>query len=187
MAGLGCDWTKSLAVAVLFMGTGTVGFTQSDQEAESAQRMLSGSLAGKLTDLHSKPLEGVTVVLRNQATGAQAARATTAKDGAYLFIGLAPGEYTLDADSARLGCGRLEGIVVNAGYEARVQTAMEFEPLPSPILTALHGEEPPKIEARPRINRPVLEPETLPLEQNHNLPARNSLIKGVDFLRKSTL
>jgi hypothetical protein len=25
------------------------------------------------------------------------------------------------------------------------------------------------------------------LEQNHNLPAHNSLIKGVDFLRKSTL
>jgi hypothetical protein len=162
MAGLGCDWTKSLAVAVLLIGTGTVGFTQSGQDAESAQRV-SGSLAGKLTDLYSKPLEGVTVVLRNQATGAEAARATTTKNGAYRFIGLVPGEYTLDADSARLGYSRLEGIVVNAGHEARVQTAMAFEPLPSPILTALHGDEPPKVEARPRISRPVLEPEMLPL------------------------
>jgi hypothetical protein len=162
MAGLGCDWTKSLAVAVLLICTGTLGFAQLDQEAKSSQSASSGSLAGKLTDLHSKPLEGVTVVLRNQATGAEAARATTTKNGAYRFIGLVPGEYTLDAESARLGCGRLEGIVVNAGHEARVQTAMEFAPLvPSPILTAMHGEERPKVEVRPRINRPVLEPETL--------------------------
>ena len=164
MAGLGCDWTKSLAVAVLLIGTGTVGFSQSDQESQSSQSASSGSLAGKLTDLHSKPLAGVTVVLRNQATGAETARATTTKNGAYRFSGLAPGEYTLEAESPQLGHGQVEGIVVDAGHEARVQTAMEFAPLaPSPVLTAMHGEEPPKVEARPRINRPVLEPEMLPL------------------------
>ena len=164
MAGLGCDWTKSLAVAVLLMGTGTVGFSQSDQESQNTQTVSSGSLAGKLTDLHSKPLVGVTVVLRNQATGAEAARATTTKNGAYRFSGLAPGEYTLKAESPQLGSGQVEGIVVDACHEARVQTAMEFAPLaPSPILTVIHGEEPPKVEARLRINRPVLEPETLPL------------------------
>jgi hypothetical protein len=164
MAGLGCDWTKSLAVAVLLIGTGTVGFSQSDQESQSTQTVSSGSLAGKLTDLHSKPLVGVTVVLRNQATGAEAARATTTKNGAYRFSGLAPGEYTLEAESPQLGSGQVEGIVVDACHEARVQTAMEFAPLaPSPILTVIHGEEPPKVEARLRINRPVLEPETLPL------------------------
>ena len=164
MAGLGCDWTKSLAVAVLLMGAGTVGFTQSGQEAESSHSVLSGSLTGKLTDLHSKPLGGITVVLRNQATGAEAARAITTKNGIYRFSGLAPGEYTLEAESPQLGRGQVEGIVVDAGHEARVQTAMEFAPLaPSLILTAMQGEEPPKVEARPRINRPVLELETRPV------------------------
>ncbi len=163
MAGLGCDWTKSLAVVVLLIGTGMLGLAQLDQETKSSQSASSGSLAGKLTDLHSKPLEGVTVVLRNQATGAETARTTTTKSGAYRFSGLLPGEYTLEAESAQLGRGRLEGIVVDAGHEARVQTAVAFEPLPSPVLTAMHGEAPPKAEARPRINRPVLEPETLPV------------------------
>jgi hypothetical protein len=164
MAGLGCDWTKSLAVAVLLIGTGTLAFAQLNQEAQSSQSASSGSLAGKLTDLNSKPLEGVTVVLRNQATGAEINRTTTTKNGVYRFSGLAPGEYTLEAESARFGCGRLEGIVVNAGYVARMQTAMEFTPLAtSPILTAIHGNVPPKIQARPRIIRPALEPETLPL------------------------
>jgi hypothetical protein len=164
MAGLGCDWTKTLAVAVLLIGMGRLGFAQLDQEAQSSQSASSGSLAGKLTDLHSKPLGGVTVVLRNQATGAEAARATTTKNGAYRFSGLAPGEYTLEAESPLLGRGQVEGIVVNASHEARVQAAMEFTQLaPSPVLTATHGEEPPKVEARPRINRPVLEPEILPL------------------------
>jgi hypothetical protein len=149
---------------MLLMGTGTVGFTQSDQEYKNTQSASSGSLTGKLTDLHSKPLEGVTVVLRYQATGVEAARATTTKNGAYRFSGLAPGEYTLEAVSTQLGHGRLLGIVVDAGHEARVQTAIEFAPLPSsPVLTAMHGEEPPKVEARIRINRPVLEPETLPV------------------------
>ena len=164
MAGLGCNWTKSLVVAVLLVGTAMLVYAQSDKEAQSSQNASSGSLAGKLTDLHSKPLEGVTVVLRNQATGAVASRATTKKNGAYRFSGLAPGEYTLEAESAQLGRGQVDGIVVDAGHEARVQIAMEFNPLePSPILTAMHGEEPPKVEARPRINRPVLEPETLPV------------------------
>jgi hypothetical protein len=163
MAGLGRNWTKTLAVAVLLIGTGTLGYAQSDKESKNTQSALSGSLDGKLTDLHSKPLEGVTVALRNQATGAETALTITMKNGAYRFSGLAPGEYTLEAESPQLGRGHVEGIVVNAGHEARVQTAMAFEPLPSPVLTTVHGEEPPKVEARPRINQPALEPETLPV------------------------
>ncbi len=163
MAGLGCDWKKSLAVVVLLVGTETLAFAQLDQEVQNSQSVSSGSLAGKLTDLHSKPLAGVTVVLRNQATGAETARTITAKNGVYRFSGLPPGEYTLDAESPQLGRGRLEGIVVDAGHEARGQTAMAFEPFPSPVLTAMHGEEPPKFEARSQFNRPVLELETLPV------------------------
>ena len=86
-----------------------------------------GSIAGRLTDLRSGPLAGATVVARNAATGAEA-RTTTAKNGSYRIGGLAAGEYTLDAESPQQGHGRLEGIYVFGGHEARVGAAMEFEP-----------------------------------------------------------
>ena len=98
----------------------------------------TGALAGRLTDVHSAPLDGATVVLRNDATGAEA-RTTTGKNGSYRFVGLEAGAYTLEAVSA-LGQGRLEGIFVAAGHEARVQTAMEFEPTPpQPIPVENHA------------------------------------------------
>ena len=65
------NWVKSLAVAVLLLCTRVPVSAQS-----------GGSLTGKLTDLHSSPLAGATVVLRNQSTGAET-RTITAKDGVY--------------------------------------------------------------------------------------------------------
>jgi hypothetical protein len=120
------------------MGAGTVGYPQSSQESSAIQNHSSGALAGRLTDLHSRPQEGVTVVARNQATGAET-RVITAKNGAYSFTGLEQGEYTLEADSPLLGHGRLVDILVNAGHEALVQAAMIFAPLPSaPVLATAH-------------------------------------------------
>jgi hypothetical protein len=134
------NWTKPLFVAalLLFVGAGTVGFAQSAK---------SGTLLGKLTDLYSKPLEGVAVTLRNEATGAEA-RTTTTKNGDYRFSGLLPGEYTLEADSPRLGRGHVEGIAVTAGHEARVQTAMEFVHTSSAPLLAAAGQAQPGTSPR---------------------------------------
>ncbi|MGA3372827.1 MAG: carboxypeptidase-like regulatory domain-containing protein [Terracidiphilus sp.] len=156
-----------MAVAVLLTGAGPVSLAQSprtrviDNGAEQGQS--TGSLVGKLTDLNSNPLEGVLLTLRNQATGAEA-RATTTKNGAYRFSGLEPGEYTLQAESPELGRGQVEDIEVNAGSEARVQAAMEFEPLPpGPVLAASHDKVPPKVEERPGINQPDLKPAPPPV------------------------
>jgi len=131
MAGLERGWMKALAVAVLLVSMAAVGFAQSP-EMRVVEDGSTGALSGKLTDLHSKPLEGVTVVLRNQATGAEW-RSTTAKNGAFRFTGLEPGVYTLKAESPELGRGQVEEIEVDAGREARVRTAMElsrFRPAP---------------------------------------------------------
>ena len=95
------------------------------QSARVVQPAGLGSLSGKLTDLKAAPLAGATVILRNRATGAEL-RATTGRNGAYRFAALAPGEYSLVAESARLGRGELEGIEIDAGAEARVETAMSF-------------------------------------------------------------
>jgi hypothetical protein len=110
-----------LALAVLLFGAGVPLLAQSTP---------SGSLTGKLTDLHSAPLAGATVVLRNRATGDEA-HTTTSRDGSYRFAALAAGEYTLEADSGQRGHGRLNGILVSAGHEARVQTAMRFDHAPT--------------------------------------------------------
>ncbi len=115
-------WAKTLAMAALLLitGAGSVGFTQSQE----------GSLSGKLTDLDSKPLNGAVVVVRNQATGAEA-RSTTTKSGVYRFSELEPGEYTLEAEIPGAGRGQVEGIVIAAGHESRVQTALKLEPYAS--------------------------------------------------------
>ncbi|MGA2752739.1 MAG: carboxypeptidase regulatory-like domain-containing protein [Terracidiphilus sp.] len=107
----------------------------------------SGSIGGRLTDLHSAPLAGVSIVLRNQATGAEA-RTTTAKNGAFHFASLDAGEYVLDAGAARLGHGRLDGILVTGGIESRVQAAIHFEPVAPALLDAA---APPQTASSPTV------------------------------------
>ncbi len=105
-----------------------------DSGSDSSQAA-TGSVAGRLTDLHSKPLGGVTVVLRNTLTGTES-RTTTAKNGAYRLAGLTPGEYTLEADSPQLGQGRVEGIAISSGFEAHVLAAVELEPAAAPVMAS---------------------------------------------------
>jgi hypothetical protein len=94
-----------------------------------------GSLSGKLTDLHAAPLGGVRVTLRNLATGAEQ-RTVTARNGAYRFAALEAGEYALEAESPQLGLGRLDGIEVAPGHEARVLAAIALEPAPAAPMLA---------------------------------------------------
>ncbi len=134
MAGARRSWIWPLAVAVLIVGAGAAQSLVAQEAAGGA----TGSIAGKLTDLHSMPVEGAVVVLRNEATGAEA-RSTTLKNGIYSFTGLDSGTYTVEAESELLGRGLLEHIFVTAGYETRVQTAMEFEPSPQePVQAVIH-------------------------------------------------
>jgi len=165
MAGAKRSWTKALAVTVLcgFAGLGQAAAAQNALDhsrgsgaASGLESGPGGVIAGKLTDLHSEPLNGVTVVVRNEATGAEA-RTTTARNGAYRFSGLDTGEYTLEAESAQLGRGSVEGIFVAAGHESRVQTAIEFEiPAANSVQVASHELAPatpaeiPPAAARPQ-------------------------------------
>ena len=116
-----------------------------------------GSLAGRLTDLRSAPLDGATVVVRNDATGAET-RGITRKNGSFRFTGLEPGAYSVVALSPQLGRGRLDGVVVSAGHEARVQAAMAFESLPA-VVAAAARETPETVEAvstTPAAGMPVM-------------------------------
>jgi hypothetical protein len=158
VAGFEHGWKKTLAVAVLLVGAGTASLAQSARtqwiEGGAEQGKSTGSLSGKLTDLHSKPLGGVPVIARNQATGAEAHTITT-RNGVYRFSGLEPGEYALEAESPQRGLGHLGDIMVNAGHEARVQAAMKLERPPSEAILA---------ELRQR-NGPDLELDALPVSE----------------------
>jgi hypothetical protein len=92
-----------------------------------AQKDGSGSIAGRLTDLYSRPLASAGVTLRNTRSGL-AVHTVTERNGAYRFAGLIPGEYSLEAESPQLGYGRLQGILISAGHEARVQAAISLTP-----------------------------------------------------------
>ncbi len=115
----------------------------------------TGALSGTLTDLHSRPIAGATLRARNSLTGAEITT-TTSKSGSYRFTGLAPGEYILEADNSSLGEGRVSGIFVSAGREARVQAALGFAfhtaaarapaaPVPSAAVSRLPTSEPSAI------------------------------------------
>jgi hypothetical protein len=123
-----------------------------------------GSLTGKLTDLHAAPLGGVRVTLRNLATGAEQ-RTVTGRNGAYRFTALDAGQYSLEAESAQLGRGSLDGIQVSPGHDARVLAAIAFEPLPAaPILAS--NPAPAPISGRPpalAAQRTVLPADSAPL------------------------
>lgn len=116
-------WTGTKSVVVALLGLVAVCACV---RAESDAGGKSGGLSGKLTDLKSRPLEGATVVLRNEATGAEV-RARTGHGGAYRFDHLDPGEYTLQAETAAREEGCVEGIMVTPGHEAHVQAAINLE------------------------------------------------------------
>ena len=136
MAEAWWNWKMRLAAGALLLGL--CGFVRA--QAPSAvpvpvhrvevQSPSFGALAGRLTDLRSVPLAGVSLVLRHRATGL-VLRAVTSRNGVFRFARLPAGEYTLQADDPRLGRGELEGILVTGGAEVRLQAAMRFEP-PAP-------------------------------------------------------
>ena len=127
MTGLG--WTKPLARAAMLFAVIAAAGARAESPNGAFAGTATGALAGKLTDLHSRPLVGATIILRNRLTGAET-RASTTRGGGYRFRDLAPGDYSLEAVSPEHGAGYLDDIEVQAGHEAHVQAALEFTPLP---------------------------------------------------------
>ncbi len=143
----------------------------------AAQSVQNGSLAGKLTDLHSKPLEGALVVLRNDRTGAEI-REITQKNGAYRFGNVTPGEYSLNAESPTLGRGQLQGIVVASGHESRVQAAIELDrqaPQPPVVTTLTTVDTTPRLLPSPSGTGAGLHAMTLTANIRASLPASTAV------------
>ena len=153
-------WT-SLAVAALLLAIGR--FASGQQPG--------GAIAGKLTDLHSKPLDGVTITLRNASSGTEI-RTVSGKGGAYRFRDLAPGEYELVAASPQLGTGSVAGLQVLPGHESHVQTAIALMPdLPRAASAEWPSAIPPIVAPRARVDDTLIGvcPHFLPHWQSSSL------------------
>lgn len=111
--------------------------------AQAQQPSSTGSLAGKLTDLHSAPLENVEITLRNASTGAEQ-QSKTSRSGRYRFEGLPEGEYSLIATGPQ-GTGHVAEIYVAAGHEAQVQIAVELKSAPAEAAVHSADRTPPHL------------------------------------------
>src|SRR2546426_4445114 len=58
----------------------------------------TGTVTGRVLDLHEALVPGATVTLKNKDTGAERS-ATSNSKGAYTFIAVAPGKYILSAQA----------------------------------------------------------------------------------------
>jgi hypothetical protein len=134
-------WIRWSLLQALNLGVCALVFAQTSPSVPSPAQYVhikspqTGSLAGKLTNLRSVPLEGLAVVLRNQATRTEV-HALTGRNGAFRFTSLVAGEYTLDATAGQLGHGHLEGIRVTGGVEAHIQAAIRLEPVTPGLIEA---------------------------------------------------
>ncbi len=100
--------------------------------AQSTVRVVpigQGSVFGRVTDLHSDPAAGASLILRSQATGAEF-RSVASRNGSFRFTALPPGEYRLIAHSQKLGYGYLQNVYVRPGAGSRIRAAMRFQPQP---------------------------------------------------------
>jgi hypothetical protein len=130
-------------VVIALAAIASTGLCAASAFAKLPESAATGALDGKLTDTHSVPLAQAVVIVKNLATGATA-RVVTGKNGSYRFIGLGPGEYSLEAEVPELGKGAVDGIFVSAGHATRVQAAliMAISNPSSPVEAELHELDP---------------------------------------------
>jgi hypothetical protein len=87
----------------------------------SAQSLV-GSVSGKVTDEQGAALPGVTVTL----VGKTGAKTTTSEgDGAYRFLAVDPGTYSVQADMNGFAPRKQDNVVINVGRTATVDFGMK--------------------------------------------------------------
>src|SRR5215212_5366444 len=80
---------------------------------------ITGSITGTVSDQSSLPVQGATVTLTNEATGAQREAQTDARAD-FLFSGVPPGQYNLSVRSSGFKTVERTGIVLSASERLAV-------------------------------------------------------------------
>ena len=151
---IGCqvsDKTRKLLWAVGFLAlaicTLMPAFAQ-EKIAANGGEVQTGAITGNFSNPASVPLAGLTVILRNEVTGAETRTATDA-GGSYAFSGLEPGKYSVEAASDDLVEVELGDVAVEAGSETRMGTqtvgvqtgAASSDPASTATTTVISGEQ----------------------------------------------
>src|SRR6185295_4466833 len=118
-----------------------------------------GAIGGTISDPSGAVLPGVTVTLSNPrgTIGGNQESVTDAR-GAFQFIRLVPGTYTVKADLAGFRSAAQENIVVNADVTARVDLKLEIGTLSEGI--TVKGES-PLLDTTSALKQTVLSREVL--------------------------
>jgi hypothetical protein len=118
-----------------------------------------GAIGGTVTDASGAVMPGVTVTLSNPrgSIGGNQDAATDAR-GAFQFLRLVPGTYTVKAELAGFRSALLENIVVNADATARVDLKLEIGTLEEGIIVT--GES-PLLDTTSALKQTVLSREVL--------------------------
>src|SRR5437868_2837408 len=118
-----------------------------------------GAIGGTISDASGAVLPGVTVTLSNpRGTIGGNQEAVTDPRGAFQFIRLVPGTYTVKAELEGLRTAAQENIVVNADVTARVDLKLEIGTLQEGI--TVKG-EPPLLDTASALKQTVLSREVL--------------------------
>lgn len=108
-------WVTVLSLAAL------LGFGATDR---SAAQVLYGSLVGNVTDPHGAVVQGGEVTVTNQGTGVSRT-ASTGAAGAYQFVNLQPGTYTIKVTVQGFKTFERRDVPVEANNVARADITLE--------------------------------------------------------------
>lgn len=101
---------SAIGLAATFLFSGIFASIWVVAPSLSAQTLVSGDLAGSITDPTGAVIPNATVTLTNTATGAKQT-ATTGGDGGYRFSLLNPGRYTVSASAQGFESAQTEAMV----------------------------------------------------------------------------
>src|SRR4029078_2846851 len=145
--------TRSRLVSIMVVFAWVIAFPR----VSAAQGV--GAIAGTVTDASGAVLPGATVTLSNPRGSIGGNQETVADArGAFQFIRLVPGTYTVKAAREGFRSGLQENIVVNADVTARVDMKMEIGTLQEGI--TVKGES-PLLDTTSALKQTVLSREVL--------------------------
>ncbi|GAG41346.1 unnamed protein product, partial [marine sediment metagenome] len=108
---------SKVAVAVIVLGLGALPV--------SAQISAEGSIRGLVSDSQGGALPGVTLTATSPSA-AVAVTALTDEQGAYRFVALTPGDYTITAELSGFSKYERRGVAVRAGRNIALDVSLQL-------------------------------------------------------------
>ena len=110
----------------LFASIVLFGITLGHTDAALAQSIGSASIEGTVADETQAPLPGVSVTITSPALQVGKREAVTDATGRYRFVDLPVGTYAVQSDLSGFRSVRREGVLLTAGFNARIDMDLKI-------------------------------------------------------------